>query len=243
MRGPQALIFDVFGTIVDWRSGLLTVARSVGATAGVDADWSRVVDRWRMAYQPALDRIRKGLRPWTSLDEVNRETLDDTLDALGVSGLSERTRQTLVTAWHRLDPWPDSVPGLARLRMGCRTATLSNADVALLTDLVQHGSLPFDLLLSAEHAQTYKPSPAVYATAVDRLGVPCERVMMVAAHADDLKAAASCGLMTAFLRRPLEWGPGKNGEHPPACVDVVATDMVDLAEQILGASDIHEGGD
>ena len=221
----RALLFDVFGTVVDWRGSLLD---EVAALPAPDADWPAVVDDWRRAYQPALDRVLAG-EAWRDLDVLHGETLDDVLQRHALH-LDDEQRETLVQAWHRLRPWPDSRAGLERLRTRFVTATLSNGHVALLVELLKHGDLRFDAVLSAELAAAYKPHPSVYLRGAALLGSVPGETAMVAAHAGDLQAAAALGLRPLFVRRPLEWGPA-GGEEPPAGLPglVVADDLEHLA--------------
>lgn len=232
MPQTRALLFDVFGTLVDWRGSLLDEAAYVGTAAGVDADWAGVVDDWRRAYQPALDRVRGGAA-WRDLDALQRETLAEVLDRHRVA-LPVEHRETLVQAWRRLRPWPDTRPGLDRLRTRFRTATLSNGHVALLVDLFRFADLRVDAVLSAQLTDSYKPDPRVYLRGVELLDCRPEEAAMVAAHGDDLVAAARVGLRPMFVRRPAEWGPGGGGE-PPAGLPglVVADDLAQLAD-LLG---------
>lgn len=222
MTAPRALLFDVFGTLVDWRSSLIREAIAAGRRTGVQADWPAVIDDWRRAYQPALDRARGEAR-WRDLDELQRETLPH-------HGLPEAEREVLVQAWRRLDPWPDTRAGLDRLRSRCRTATLSNGHIALLIDLFRAADLRVDAILSAELAGSYKPDPRVYLRAVALLGCEPGEVAMVAAHGDDLVAASAVGLQTIFVRRPGEWG-GVPVEQPPPGM-TTADDLEQLADQL-----------
>ena len=223
----RALLFDVFGTVVDWRGSLLDEAGAVPP-----ADRAAVVDAWRHAYQPALDRVIAGRR-WRDLDALHRETLDQVLQEHAVQ-LPDSEREHLVQAWRRLRPWPEARAGLERLRSGFRTATLSNGHVALLVDLLRHGDLRFDAVLSAQLADAYKPHPRVYLRGAELLGCTPDEAGMVAAHAGDLVAAAAVGLRPLFVRRPREWGPA-GGEDPPSGLAglVVADDLEHLAE-LLG---------
>jgi 2-haloacid dehalogenase len=199
----KALVFDVFGTVVDWRSG---VARDVRRLLpGIDAE--AFADAWRGRYVPSMDRVRRGEQPWTALDDLHRSSLDELLGEFGVPDVAEDVRAELVLAWHRLDPWPDSVEGLTRLKARHVIATLSNGNVALLVDMAKHGGLPWDTVLSAELFGHYKPDDEVYDGAVRLLGPDPERVMMVAAHTNDLAAARARGLRTAYVHRPDEKGP------------------------------------
>lgn len=224
----RVLLFDVFGTVVDWRSSLIGIAESAAARNGLQADWAGVVDDWRRAYQPALDRARQDTA-WRDLDSLQRETLSDVLTRHGVA-LPAADTETLVRGWRQLQPWPDSREGLDRLRRNHVTATLSNGHLALLADLLKFGDLRVDALLSAQLAASYKPDPAVYLTALALLGCPPQDAGMVAAHAADLRAAAGLGLRPVFVRRPLEWGPGAPAEDPPALDGLIDADgLTDLA--------------
>jgi 2-haloacid dehalogenase len=225
----RVLLFDVFGTLVDWRSSLIEIAGAsvAGGTAG--ADWATIVDEWRAAYQPALDEAR--LEPaWRDLDTLQRETLDEVLDRHDVS-LPATDRELLVGGWRQLRPWPDSAEGLERLRRKHVTATLSNGHLALLADLLKFGGLRPDVVLSAQLAASYKPDPQVYLTACHLLDCPPQEAGMVAAHGTDLQAAAALGLRPVFIRRPLEWGPDAEPEDPPALDGLIdAEDLLHLAD-------------
>lgn len=231
MPGTRALLFDVFGTLVDWRGSLLAEAADLGSRAGVGADWATVVDDWRRAYQPALDRVRAE-SGWRDLDTIQHETLAEVLARQGVS-LPIEDRETLVQAWRRLRPWPDTRAGLDRLRSGFRTATLSNGHVALLVDLFRFADLRVDAILSAQLADSYKPDPRAYTRGAELLGCEPGEAAMVAAHGDDLVAAARVGLRPIFVRRPQEWGPGGGGEPPTGLPDLVVADgLEDLADRL-----------
>jgi 2-haloacid dehalogenase len=230
---PRALLFDVFGTLVDWRTGVLTACAEVAGRSGVDADWPAVVDDWRRAYRPALDAVRAA-EGWRDLDTVQRETLGDVLGRHGIT-VPEDEREVLVRSWRRLPAWPDAPAGLDRLRSRSVLATLSNGHVALLVDLLRFAGLRMDTVLSAELAASYKPDPVVYRRGVELLGLAPEEVGMVAAHPDDLEAAADVGLRPLFVARPREWGPGTDVAPPTGLAGlVVAQDLDDLADQ-LGA--------
>ncbi|CAA9335663.1 MAG: hypothetical protein AVDCRST_MAG16-1561 [uncultured Frankineae bacterium] len=232
MSETHALLFDVFGTLVDWRASMLEEAERAGARAGSAADWAAVVDDWRREYRPALDRAR-AVSGWRNLDTLQRETLADVLDRHGAT-LPPQDREALVQAWRRLRPWPDTRSGLERLRTRFVTATLSNGHVALLVDLLRFGDLRVDAVLSAELAGSYKPDPVVYARGAQLLGLEPAQVAMVAAHGDDLVAAAEVGLRPVFVHRPQEWGPA-GGDAPPTGLPglVVGTSLVHVAE-LLG---------
>ena len=227
----RALVFDVFGTVVDWRSGVLAEARDVGSRTGVQADWAAVVDDWRRAYAPSLLEAR-GASAWRDLDALHRESLDTVLARHDLD-LPAVERTALVRSWRRLPAWPDARSGLERLRRRHVTATLSNGHVALLVDLVRFADLRFDAVLSAQLAGSYKPDPVVYATAAELLGLEPQQLGMVAAHGQDLAAAAEAGLRPLFVRRPREWGPA-GGDKPPHGLPglVIATSFEDLADQL-----------
>jgi 2-haloacid dehalogenase len=233
---PRALLFDVFGTCVDWRSG---VAREMAALASrlgrADIDPEAVADAWRARYQPQMQTVRSGARPWADLDVLHREALDDVLAEAGFDEVPADARDALTLAWHRLDPWPDTVPGLLRLKAVAIVAPHSNGHVALLLAMARRAGLPWDLILGAETAGAYKPEPRSYLRNLELLRLPPGDAMMVAAHNDDLRAAAALGMRTAFVRRPTEHGPGQTTDlTPEGPWDVVAEDIVDLASQ-LGA--------
>jgi 2-haloacid dehalogenase len=234
MAELKALVFDVFGTVVDWRSSLIEQAQALGARKGIAADWEKLVDAWRGGYQPSMNRVRNGEVPWTNLDALHRGTLDRLLAEFGIAGLDEADKVELNLGWHRLKPWPDSVPGLTRLKRKYIIATLSNGNVKLLVDMAKWGGLPWDTVLSAEIVRRYKPDPATYLSAVELLGDGApDAVMMVAAHNGDLRSAGSHGLKTAFVARPREYGAGQTrdtkAEHD---FTIVARDFEDLAEQL-----------
>ena len=223
---PKALLFDVFGTCVDWRTSVAREAAALGLPG------ERLADAWRARYQPQLETVRRGEREWVVLDVLHRDALDDVLDELGLElGTAERDELTL--AWHRLDPWPDTVPGLTRLKARYVIAPCSNGHIAQSVNLARHARLPWDAILGAEIAGAYKPDPRVYLASVAALGLEPAEVMMVAAHNGDLAAAAGCGLRTAFVARPREHGPGQTTDlHAEGDVDVEAGDLVALADAL-----------
>ena len=232
----EAVTFDVFGTLVDWRTGVIDAGRELRGRTGIDTDWARFADAWRGGYEPAMEEVRSGRRPWAPIDVLHREILDRLLAERGM-GIAEEDRRRLNHAWHRLPAWPDVREGLERLRGRFTVCALSNGNVLLLEDLASYNGLRFDRILSAEHARTYKPMPAVYTTAADRLSRPPERILMVAAHDDDLRGARAVGFRTAFLPRPQEWGPQEWGPHgsaetPAAPHDLTAADCIALAEAL-----------
>ena len=239
-RQVKALTFDVFGTVVDWRGSIITEGRKLGrrkklagdwAGPVTTADWAAVADAWRAGYRPAMDRVRSGALPWTNIDGLHRGILDELLARFSIAGLAEAEKADLNRAWHRLAPWKDSVAGLRRLKTKYVIATLSNGNVALLTNMAKHAGLPWDCILSAEILGHYKPDPEVYLGAARLLGLAPGEVMMVAAHPEDLDAAARTGLRTAFVRRPMEFGTQRD-VPPEARFDLNAKDFVDLARQL-----------
>jgi 2-haloacid dehalogenase len=222
----RALIFDVFGTLVDWRSGIANAFRA----AGTPGDPDELADAWRSRYQPILKDVNDGARPWGNFDALHLVTLDDLFTERDVSSTMEQCRR-LVQAWHQLDPWPDVRSGLDALRRTHLTAPLSNGHIALLIDLARHGDLRFDCVLSAELANAYKPAPETYLTAARLLDVDPSELMLVAAHPSDLQGARAAGLRTAFIDRPLEHGP-KTPKRADPLADVSAGDLHDLAQQL-----------
>tara|TARA_B100001250_G_scaffold159619_1_gene137129 strand:- start:1767 stop:2603 length:837 start_codon:yes stop_codon:yes gene_type:complete len=231
----KALTFDVFGTVVDWRSSIIREGQILSANKGFEVDWPEFADRWRGGYSPAMNRVRSGELPWTKIDDLHRLILDELVEEFNLSGLSEQELDHFNKAWHRLTPWPDTVSGLNRLKTKYIITTLSNGNVSLLTNMAKNAGLPWDAVLSAELAKHYKPDPEAYLTAADLLSLPPEQVMMVAAHPGDLRAAARAGLRTAYVIRPLERGPGREVDrNEDGEFDYTADDFVDLALQ-LGA--------
>ena len=239
MRMPskdlKAIAFDVFGTVVDWRGGIIREAAAFGAEHGIDADWARFADTWRDGYRPAMQRVRSGALPWMKIDRLHRLILDALVTEFGMHGVGERELDRLNRAWHRLDPWPDAVPGLARLKRRFIVTTLSNGNFSLLTDMAKRAGLPWDCIVSAELFRHYKPDHQTYLGTADLLDIAPAELMLVACHPDDLRAARGAGCRTGYVQRPLEHGP----DHPSPRIedgefDVVASDFVDLAER-LGA--------
>jgi 2-haloacid dehalogenase len=231
----KALVFDTFGTVVDWRGSIIEEGTAWGKTKGIVVDWGSFADRWRAGYAPAMEAVRTGKMPWTNLDHLHRALLEDLLPEFHITGLSDEEKDHWNRVWHRLKPWPDSVAGLTRLKKKYTIAPLSNGNVALLADMGKHAGLPWDLILSAELARHYKPDREAYLTAVDLLELKPEEVMMCAAHSSDLMAAQSFGLRTGFIHRPNEYGPTRKADDAkPGDFDVVSTGMLDLASK-LGA--------
>ena len=233
IEGVEALCFDVFGTVVDWRSSVIREGRALGAGKGIDIDWVAFTDAWRAGYQPAMEEVRSGGKGWVILDELHRNILDRLIDKFGIEGLGEDEKVHLNKVWHRLDPWPDSVAGLTRLRTHYTLATLSNGNVALLVNMAKRAGLPWDAVLGAEVARAYKPTLDSYKTTVAMLGLAPEQAMMVAAHNGDLEFAAKTGMRTAFVSRPTEYGPNQMIDfEAEGDWDVVAEDFVDLATKL-----------
>jgi 2-haloacid dehalogenase len=229
----RALTFDVFGTTVDWRTGVSAEARRLGEKAGVHADWERLADEWRALYMPSMNRVRGGELPWTNFDRLHRMSLDQVLRGVGAEGFDGVAREELTRAWERLPAWPDAAPGLERLARRFTVATLSNGNRSQQAALIRFAGLPFQRLLSAEDFKHYKPDPEVYLGAASSLGLEPGQVMMVAAHKGDLRAAQAAGLRAAFVERPLEKGPGGGADClPDTQADVQATDFVDLADRL-----------
>ncbi|MCH2254007.1 MAG: haloacid dehalogenase type II [Vicinamibacterales bacterium] len=229
----KAMTFDVFGTVVDWRSSIIREGEQLTVRTGIEVDWPRFADAWRAGYGPAMRRVRSGELPWTRIDDLHRMILDGLIPEFGLTALDEAARDDLNRVWHRLSPWPDAVSGLTRLRTRYVLASLSNGNVALLVNMAKHSGLPWDAVLSAELAHQYKPDPEVYLTAADLLGLEPEQVMMVAAHKGDLRAAAALGFKTAYVPRPLEYGPDREIDTTPdPSFDVNATDFNDLADRL-----------
>ena len=225
----KVLAFDVFGTVVDWHG---SIEREITALApNIDADAFALA--WRAGYQPAMQRVRSGELGWTRIDDLHRMILDDILAKFKITSLSEDEKADLNRAWHRLKPWSDSVRGLKRLKKKFTISTLSNGNVALLNNMAKNAGLPWDLILSAEIFHHYKPDPEVYLGAAAILGLQPHEVMMVAAHKDDLRAAARQGLRTALVLRPNEYGKGRHPDlSPEPAFDINASDFGDLASQL-----------
>jgi 2-haloacid dehalogenase len=229
----KALLFDVFGTVVDWRSSIIAEGEAFGRERGLEIDWAAFADGWRAKYQPAMQRVREGNSGWIKLDDLHRANLLELLDEFAISGLSEAEIDHWNKVWHRLNPWPDTVAGLTRLKREYVLATLSNGNVALLVNMAKRAGLPWDAVLGAEVAGHYKPQPEAYLKTAEFLGLAAEECLMVAAHNGDLMAAANCGLGTAFVCRPTEYGPNQDFDmEPENDYDYVAGDFLDLASKL-----------
>jgi len=229
----KLLAFDVFGTVVDWRSSVIAEGEQLGKVKGLDIDWAAFADGWRSIYRPYMDKVQNGELPWTKLDDLHRMMLTETLKKFDIHSLSDEEKEQLNRVWHRLKPWPDSVAGLQRLKSRFVIAPLSNGNISLLTNMAKHTALPWDCILSAENVRRYKPDPSVYLLAPQLFDLKPDQVMMVAAHEHDLQSARKHGLRTAYVHRPLEHGPGKVTEMPPKDrYDIVADDFLDLADRL-----------
>ncbi|WP_291297446.1 haloacid dehalogenase type II [Elioraea sp.] len=233
----KALVFDVFGTVVDWRTSVAREVAAAARTIGVETDGLALADAWRGEYAPAMQRVARGELPWTVIDDLHRAALDALLPRFDLAGLDEAARAHLNRAWHRLNPWPDSVAGLARLKRRFVIGTLSNGNVALLVNMAKHAALPWDVIFSAESFRAYKPDPRTYDGAASMLRLEPGEVMLVAAHNNDLAAAQARGLATAFVPRLTEYGPAQEKDlHPEGDWDVVAPDFETLADTLLHGS-------
>jgi 2-haloacid dehalogenase len=233
-RTVKALLFDVFGTVVDWRSGVTRDVTELATAKGADVDAAAFADAWRADYHPAMDLVRRGELPWAKLDALHRRTLDRLLADFGLTGLGESEKAWLNACWHRLDPWPDVIDGLRRLREHFVVAAFSNGNVSLLIDMAKRAGIPWDCIFSAELFRHYKPDPEIYQGAVELLSLSPPEVLLVAAHNDDLCAAADQGLATAFVLREGEMGPYRhNNLGPSRDYTYAPADFLELAV-ILG---------
>ena len=229
----KALTFDVFGTVVDWRGSIGREGSVWGDTKGLELDWFAFADTWRGLYQPAMERVRAGELDWINLDGLHLMNLHQLLGEFGLDNLNNEELNHINTMWHRLDPWPDSVAGMNRLKTKFTLASLSNGNVALIVNMAKRARIPWDTVLGAEVAGHYKPEPQAYTKSVELLGIKPSQTLMVAAHNNDLIAASAVGLRTAFVKRPLEYGPNQSTETvPTADYNFVAEDLIDLAEQL-----------
>lgn len=229
----QALFFDTFGTLVDWRTSVIRELKWLGVRRGFDADWTQFADDWRGMYQPSMDAVRRGEREWRNLDTLHRESLITLLSRYNITGLTEAEIDDLNRVWHRLEPWPDTVEGMNRLAKRFILNPMSNGNVRLLTDLARYARLPFHLILGAEAVRAYKPLPGSYLGNAELLMLEPGQIMMVAAHNRDLAAARELGFQTAFVRRPTEYGPGQTKDlKADSDWDIVADSMVEIAEAL-----------
>jgi 2-haloacid dehalogenase len=232
-KHPVAIVFDTFGTVVDWRGSLIADLTAFGAQRGVQADWPALVDAWRAAYHPSMDRVRKGLQPWTKLDDLHRASLGRLVEEFGINGLTEQDLVHINLGWHRLNGWPDAVPGLTRLKTRFVIGPLSNGNVSLLTYMAKHAGLPWDMVFGSDLFGHFKPDPETYLGVAKLLDLAPDQVMLAAAHNGDLASARKCGLMTAFFPRPNEYGPHQKRDYSAEQDwDFVAADIQDLASQL-----------
>jgi 2-haloacid dehalogenase len=225
----KALFFDVFGTLVDWRASIAREAQGLLGPLGHSRDWHAFADAWRGEYQPAMEEIRSGRLPFCKLDVLHRRNLDRILPLFGIAGVPADILTNLNLAWHRLDAWPDSAPGLRRLRTKFRIAPMSNGNISLMADLARCNGFAWDAILGAEIAGDFKPKPRVYLAACEAFDLAPSECMMVAAHSSDLSAAAACGLKTGHIARPDENGTGLGETGPSVPVDIAAKDLEDFA--------------
>jgi len=232
MTSIRAMFFDVFGTLVDWRTGVAREAERALKPLGHALDWTRFADAWRAEYQPGMEEVRAGRIPFCKLDVLHRHNLERFMPRFGLTDLSESVRQELTLAWHRLDAWPDVPAALKRLQKKFLLAPVSNGNISLMVDLARRNAFLWDAILGAEIAGDYKPKPRVYLAACEAFDLEPAQCMMVAAHSKDLAAAAACGLRTAHIARPGEHGPGTGERAPSVPVDFAAADLVDLASKL-----------
>ena len=229
----KALLFDVFGTVVDWRGSIIAEGQAFGRARGLDVDWAAFADGWRAKYQPAMQRVRDGQTGWVKLDDLHRQNLDELLEEMAITCLTSDEIDHWNRVWHRLNAWPDTIEGLTRLKTKFILATLSNGNVALIVNMAKHANLPWDAVLGAEVAGHYKPQPEAYLKTAQILGLAPEECLMVAAHNSDLVAAGVCGLGTAFVARPREYGCGQTADKEAENeYHYVARDFLDLADQL-----------
>jgi 2-haloacid dehalogenase len=232
-KQPVAIVFDTFGSVVDWRSSLIADLTAYGAGQGITADWPALVDAWRAAYHPSMDRVRKGEQAWTTLDALHRSSLDTLIAEFGITALSEDDRVHINRGWHRLHPWPDSVPGLMRLKSRFIIGPLSNGNVALLLNMAKFAGIPWDMIFGSDLFGHFKPDPETYLGVARMLDLKPNQVMMAAAHNGDLAAARSHGLLTAFFPRPTEYGPHQKRDYQAdQDWDIIATDIQDMAAKL-----------
>lgn len=229
----KALTFDVFGTVLDWRTAILREGGQLGRAKSLRVNWGQFADRWRSGYQPAMDRVRRGELPWTNFDSLQRIILDDVLAEFGITTLAEAEKDQFNRVWYRLNAWRDVKAGLRRLRKSFVVAALSNGNMRMLTGVSKHAGVSWDCILSAELVKHYKPDREVYEMAINLLGLAPHEVMMVAAHKYDLHAARGAGMKAAFVQRPLEFGPESRLDlTPDAAFDIVAADFNELANKL-----------
>lgn len=230
---PKVIVFDVFGSVVDWRSSLIADLTAYGQQRGISGDWVGLVDAWRASYHPSMDRVRKGELPWMKLDDLHRMSLDKLVADFGIKGLTEGDLVHINKGWHRLNGWPDSVGGLTRLKTKFVIGPLSNGNVSLLLNMAKHAGLPWDMIFGSDIWKHFKPDPETYLGVAGMMGLEPGEVMLAAAHNNDLAAARKCGLMTAFWARPSEYGPLQKRDYAAEHdFDFVVKDIADLATHL-----------
>lgn len=230
---PKVIVFDTFGSVVDWRGSLIADLTAFGQQRGIVADWPALIDAWRASYHPSMDKVRKGELPWTKLDALHRASLDALVAQFGIQGLTEADLVHINLGWHRLNGWPDSVPGLTRLKSKFIVGPLSNGNVSLLSNMAKFAGLPWDMIFGSDLFGHFKPDPETYLGVAKMMDLAPDQVMMAAAHNGDLAAARKCGLMTAFFPRPGEYGPNQKRDYAAdQDWDVVATNIEDMATQL-----------
>ncbi|MEM7188519.1 MAG: haloacid dehalogenase type II [Pseudomonadota bacterium] len=235
MNQVKALLFDTFGTVVDWRGSIAAHGGRFAAAQGIEGvDWDEFARAWRAGYQPGIAKVRSGERGWTPIDVIHRERLDEILPAFGMSDLDEPTRADMNLWWHRLEPWPDSVPGLRRLAVRYPIGPLSNGSTVLLVNMAKRAGIPWDYIASSDVTRAYKPEPASYLNACAGLGMEPGEVMMCAAHNDDLEAAAAQGMRTAYIDRPYEHGPDQKKDFGATGDWDIITDHISGIADALG---------
>jgi 2-haloacid dehalogenase len=235
----KAILFDVFGTVVDWRGSLIADLSAWGTQNALNADWPGLVDAWRGAYIPSMQLVRAGERPWANLDELQSESLRALGPRFGLPDLTPQQHHYILQGWHRLHPWPDSVAGLTRLKQRFTIAPLSNGNLALLVNMAKHAALPWDTVFATELFRHYKPDPETYLGATSLLGLQPHQVMMAAAHNADLAAARALGLRTAFISRPTEYGPAQTTDKEATSDwDIITSDIEHLADQLTAKEDV-----
>jgi 2-haloacid dehalogenase len=230
--GLEALFFDVFGTLLDWKTSIAREGEVILSSLGYRLDWAAFATAWRDEYQPGMEEVRSGRIPFSKLDVLHRRNLERFLPRFGVSNLPDAVLADLTLAWHRLDAWPDVPAALARLKPKFRLAPVSNGNISLMVDVARRNRLPWDAILGAEIAGDYKPKPRVYLAACEAFDLKPAQCMMVAAHSSDLAAAALCGLRTAHIARPHEYGPNTGEPAPTVKVEFAASDLADLADKL-----------
>ncbi len=232
----STVIFDVYGTVVDWRAGVIAEAQALGERKGIEGvDWAAFTDAWKDGYRPAMDEVNAGKRSWATNDVLQRQRLDEIVDEFGLAGLTEADKDGLNRAWHRLSPWPDSIPGLVRIKAKHPIGAFSNGSFYLLANMARHSGLPWDFILSADNFRTYKPAPGIYLGTIELLGGEAERILLVAAHNYDLANARKHGMKTAYVCRKTMFGPDQDRDLEAEDDWDIVTDGIDGVAEALGA--------